>query len=68
MSVGPALALVGACAALFGASFAAAELTGDDQPERARPTPPPAPAEAPPERPAGKTLALSGAASLPGLR
>ena len=68
MRGGTALALLGACAALFGASFAAAELTGDDEPERAKPAQPAAPAETPPAPPAGRTLALADAAGLPSLR
>ena len=66
MNLGPALAVGGACAVLFGASYAAADLTGtkdDGGSEAKQPAPPTTPANA-----AGKRLALNGAAELPGLK
>lgn len=68
MRIDLAFALVGACAALFGASFATAELSGDDKPEKARPTPSARPAVAPPPTASGRTLALAEVARLPSLR
>jgi outer membrane biosynthesis protein TonB len=58
-------ALAGACAVLFGASFAAATLTGGDEPEKAGPALS-APSAA--DIPSGRSLDLGGAARLPGLR
>jgi hypothetical protein len=65
MNLGPALAVGGACAVLFGASYAAADLTGnkDDGGEAKQPAPPAAPANA-----AGKSLALTSAPDVPGLK
>jgi phospholipase C len=67
-SLGPALALVGACAALFGALFAAPELTRDDGPDTANPAPSAPPTETPPAPSAGGPRPLAGAARLPHLR
>ena len=61
-------ALAGACAALFGASFAAAELTGDDERGQAGPAPSATSAAGTPSTPSGGSLALRGAVPLPGLR
>jgi hypothetical protein len=58
-------AVVGACAVLFGASFAAAALTGDDEPEKAGPALS-GPSAA--DTPSGRSLDLGGVARLPGLR
>jgi outer membrane biosynthesis protein TonB len=55
------LALAGACAVLFGASFAAAALTGDDEPEKAGPA-------LSADTPSGRSLDLGGVARLPDLR
>jgi hypothetical protein len=65
MNLGPALAVGGACAVLFGASYAAADLTGnkDDGGEAKQPAPPATPANA-----AGKSLALNTPADLPDLK
>jgi outer membrane biosynthesis protein TonB len=54
-------ALAGACAVLFGASFAAAALTGDDEPEKTGPA-------LSADTPSGRSLDLGGVARLPGLR
>jgi outer membrane biosynthesis protein TonB len=54
-------ALAGACAVVFGASFAAAALTGDDEPEKAGPA-------VAADTPSGRSLDLGGVARLPGLR
>jgi hypothetical protein len=64
MRPGAAIALVGSCAVLFGASYAAAELTQDDDPEEPRTTQPPTEPAANP----GRSLAFDGAERLPGLR
>jgi hypothetical protein len=65
MNAGPAIALAGACAVLFGASYAGAELTdGGTDADRAQPA---APTPAP-TGPIGETLALTGADRLPDLR
>jgi hypothetical protein len=61
-------ALAGACAVLFGASFAAAALTGDDEREQAGPAPSATSAAVTPSTPSGGSLALPGAVPLPGLR
>jgi hypothetical protein len=63
MSIRPALALVAACAVLFGASFAGARLTSDGDSGPAEPAGTPAPTA-----PAGRELALSRSATLPALR
>lgn len=68
MKAGPGFALLAACGALFGASFAAAELTEDEKPERAQPTAAPLPEPVVPDAPNGRSLALSRAAGLPELR
>jgi hypothetical protein len=64
MRPGAALALVGSCAVLFGASYAAAELTNGEDPQgpRARPSAPE------PTEKRGRALAFDGAERLPGLR
>jgi hypothetical protein len=54
-------ALAGACAVVFGASFAAAALTGDDEPERAGPA-------LSADTPSGRSLDLGAVARLPDLR
>jgi hypothetical protein len=61
-------ALAGACAVLFGASFAAAELTGDDEREETERAPSATSAAVTPSTPSGGSLALRGAVPLPGLR
>jgi outer membrane biosynthesis protein TonB len=67
VNLGPALAVGGACAVLFGASYAAADLTrskddgGGSEAKQPAPSTPPASA-------AGKRLALNGAPDLPGLK
>jgi hypothetical protein len=61
-------ALAGACAALFSASFAAAELTGDDERRQAGPAPSATSAAGTPSTPSGGSLALRGAVPLPDLR
>jgi hypothetical protein len=63
-----AFALVGACGALFVVSFATAELTSEDEPEKAKPTPSARPAVAPPPAAFGRTLGLAAVARLPSLR
>jgi hypothetical protein len=64
MTIRPLLAVVTACAVLFGASYAAARLTNDGDVGRAQPSET-APA---PTAPAGRELALSRSATLPALR
>jgi hypothetical protein len=64
MSIRPVLAVVAACGVLFGASYAGARLTHDDDVKRAQPArPAPAPSE-----PAARELALGRSAELPALR
>lgn len=63
MNAGPVLAVVGACAVLFGASYAAAELTSEDDGVRAQPRP----AVQPSDTSVGRTLALGGVERLPDL-
>jgi hypothetical protein len=64
MTIRPALALVAACAVLFGASYAGAQLTQEGDAREAQPaTPAPAPSA-----PTGRELALSRSAGLPTLR
>jgi hypothetical protein len=65
MSVRAAIAVVAACATLFGASYAGARLTGDDGGKSAQST---TPAQQPAPAPQGRSLKLAGAAGLPGLR
>jgi hypothetical protein len=61
---GAVITVVGACAFLFGASFAAARLTADDgTPKVERP-----PAAVPVVAPEGRSLALDGTSQLPSLR
>lgn len=63
MNAGPAFAVVGACAVLFGASYAAAELTDEADGQQAQP----APAAPPSHTSSGKRLALNGVERLPDL-
>ena len=63
MNAGPVLAVVGACGVLFGASYAAADLTSDDDGERAQDRS----AVQPMNTPVGRALGLEGAPRLPDL-
>ena len=68
MRSGAAIAVAGACATLFGASFLAANVTADD--EKA-PAPAPVvqkPTAQPAEAPEGRALSLTRASGLPALR
>jgi hypothetical protein len=65
MSARAAIAVVAACATLFGASYAGAKLTGDDGGTSAQST---TPAQQPAPAPQGRSLKLAGVAGLPGLR
>jgi hypothetical protein len=65
MSARAAIAVVAACATLFGASYAGAKLTGDDGGGSAQST---TPVQQPTPAPQGRSLKLAGAAGLPGLR
>jgi hypothetical protein len=67
MNLGPALAVGGACAVLFGASYAAADLTGSKDDGGGGEAKQPAPSTTP-ATPSGKSLALNGAVDLPGLK
>ena len=64
MRIGTALALGGACASLFGASYLAADLTGEEEEPANRA----APATAPAPAAQGRALALEQAIGLPDLR
>jgi hypothetical protein len=68
MRSGAAIAVAGACATLFGASFLAANVTAD---EEKAPTPAPVvqkPKAQPVEAPEGRALSLTRASGLPALR
>jgi outer membrane biosynthesis protein TonB len=67
MTLGPAIAVGGACAVLFGASFVAADLTGQKDGGGSEAKQPAAPAV--PANQSGKSLALNGEVDdLPGLK
>ena len=68
MRSGAAIAVAGACATLFGASFLVANVTAD---EEKAPTPAPVvqkPKAQPAEAPEGRALSLTRASGLPALR
>jgi hypothetical protein len=68
MRTGPALAVAGACVALFGASFLAATATGEDE-KASDPAPQVRQPKAQPvEAPEGRALSLTRASGLPALR
>jgi hypothetical protein len=66
MSAKAAIAVVAACATLFGASYAGAKLTGDDGGGTSAQST--TPAQQPAPTPQGRSLKLAGAVGLPGLR
>jgi hypothetical protein len=65
MSARAAIAVVAACATLFGAFYVGAKLTGDGGRGSSQST---TPAKQPAPAPEGRSLKLAGAAGLPGLR